>query len=205
MRRRLLLAPIVLLGSIVLAACGNGGDEGAASTTNPTAATGRSAAQVKPLEGKNLDRAFIMGMSAHHQAAMDMARVELEKGTNAEVKALAQKIVTAQQQEIADLKRIAEARFDFTPETTMSGPMGVMMGVPMSSDPSKMADELRSMPDTDRSFMEMMIPHHANAIAMADEERRNGGDSELKTMAEKVIADQAEEIGEMQRLLAAGA
>lgn len=46
------------------------------------------------------DRDFMLQMRVHHQAAIEMARVELETGKNAEAKALAQQIVTSQQREI---------------------------------------------------------------------------------------------------------
>lgn len=50
----------------------------------------------------------------------------------------------------------------------------------------------------------MMMPHHASALVMADEERKNGETAELKNLAQTIIADQAREIGQMQGLLAAG-
>ena len=49
----------------------------------------------------NADVDFIRGMIAHHQGAIDMARIVLEHGTDAEVKKLAEDIIAAQEGEIA--------------------------------------------------------------------------------------------------------
>ena len=49
------------------------------------------------------DVAFACGMIPHHQAAINMAEVELEHGDDQEMKDLAQAIIDAQTKEIAEL------------------------------------------------------------------------------------------------------
>lgn len=189
--------PVVLLtAAFTLGACGGGGNAGKPST-GPMGNT----VSTKPVSGADLDKAFIQGTVPHHQAAIDMANVEVQKGTNEQVKSVARSIITAQQAEIADLNNIGRDLFKLTPARTMSGPMGNMMGVPLSTDPSKMAGELSAAPRTDVAFLQMMIPHHASVITMAQEELKNGRDARLKTMSQSVIDTQAKEIGQMQALL----
>ncbi|PWC31472.1 hypothetical protein TSO352_30705 [Azospirillum sp. TSO35-2] len=57
----------------------------------------------KPMAG-NADQDFARMMAAHHQGAIDMARVELEHGKDPELKAMAQKIVDDQTKEIQQLQ-----------------------------------------------------------------------------------------------------
>jgi uncharacterized protein (DUF305 family) len=50
------------------------------------------------------DREFIDMMIPHHEGAIHMARAELEKGADPELKALAEDIIEAQQREITEMR-----------------------------------------------------------------------------------------------------
>lgn len=50
----------------------------------------------------------------------------------------------------------------------------------------------------------MMIPHHASAIVMSDEEAKNGAAPKAKTLAMTIVRAQAREVGQMQGLLTSG-
>jgi uncharacterized protein (DUF305 family) len=52
----------------------------------------------------NADKDFVRGMIAHHQGAIDMAKVELEYGKDAEIRKLAEGIIAAQEGEIKQMK-----------------------------------------------------------------------------------------------------
>ena len=54
-------------------------------------------------------------------------------------------------------------------------------------------------PDVD--FVRGMIPHHQGAIDMAKVQLAHGKDPAIRAMAEKIIADQEKEIGQMQEWL----
>jgi uncharacterized protein (DUF305 family) len=71
-----------------------------------------SDAQMKQLSdamGKQADKVFLTLMIDHHQGAIDMGKTELAQGSNAQVKKLAQAIVTTQTAEIAQMKTLLKS------------------------------------------------------------------------------------------------
>lgn len=56
----------------------------------------------------DIDVAFVCGMIPHHQGAIDMAKAELQYGKDEWTKAMAQKVIDAQTQEIADMTKWLE-------------------------------------------------------------------------------------------------
>ncbi|WP_290056103.1 DUF305 domain-containing protein [Amycolatopsis solani] len=55
-------------------------------------------------KGAEFDKRWLDMMIKHHQGAVDMAETELSKGSNPEAKALARKIIDAQQAEITEMQ-----------------------------------------------------------------------------------------------------
>jgi len=78
---------------------------------------GYKTAMMKAMEGMPMmkftgdaDLDFMSHMRVHHQLAVDMAKVDLANGKDAEVKKLAQDIITAQEKEIAVINAWLKAK-----------------------------------------------------------------------------------------------
>jgi uncharacterized protein (DUF305 family) len=70
--------------------------------------TGEEMAQLRGAKAAAFDRMWTQLMIKHHQGAIEMARAELAKGSSSEAKALAQKIVDAQQAEITEMQPLTK-------------------------------------------------------------------------------------------------
>ena len=140
------------------------------------------------------DQAFIEMMVPHHQMAVDMAKVELARGTDPQTKALATKVIAEQAKEIAQMKAWSKAWYGTdVPDMSMAEDMA-MMGMNMDMD------ALRSTSEPDRMFLTMMLPHHAGAVIMASNAPTASQHAELAALKKQIVASQSAEMGLMQQM-----
>ncbi|WP_367103253.1 DUF305 domain-containing protein [uncultured Psychrobacter sp.] len=148
------------------------------------------------------DVAFAHGMLGHHVGAVDMAKIQLKYGTDAEMRQLAQEIIDAQQSEIEQMQGwldnnpdAAEPSADTKAmQQAYSGGMDAMHGEMMLG----IAD-----PDPDMAFARGMLPHHVGAVDMAEAQLKYGKDAEMRELAQQVIDAQQAEIEQMRNWITA--
>lgn len=153
-----------------------------------------------------IDAHFIEQMIPHHEDAVTMSKIALEKSQREEVKELAENIISAQSKEINDMKSWYKEWFNRELPTgsevmqhhgMMSGSsmhMG-MMGNEMD------IESLENSEDFDREFIEQMIPHHQMAVMMANMLKNSTEREEMKTLADNIINSQTSEIELMRAWL----
>jgi uncharacterized protein (DUF305 family) len=133
------------------------------------------------------ERSFLEQMAPHHESAVEMATMALERSTHPQLRRLARGIIDAQEGEIAKMRDWHRAWYGSQLER------GTAMHTEMD------ALENATGPDFDREFLRLMIAHHASAIVMADAVTMDSPRAEVAALAREIIAAQSNEIGQMQR------
>ena len=80
-------------------------NEQASTDTSMTAIMQMSTESLKGKMGDEFDKAFVAETIAHHQGAIDMAKLSLENAKHDEVKQLSRDIIAAQEKEIAQMNQ----------------------------------------------------------------------------------------------------
>jgi len=193
-----LAAALALSGcTINFGAPGNDDDRGMGnrgSDQGPMMGNGSDSDEFSPS-----DIMFAMMMIPHHQQAIDMSDLALERSTNADVRALAQQIRDAQAPEIEQMEEWLDAAGAGSSMGGNMGDMGMGMGG-MLSDDEMAALEDATGSEFDRLFLEGMIEHHEGAIQMT-RMIRNSGNPEVKALGEAIVESQTAEIERMEQLL----
>lgn len=135
---------------------------------------------------------FLRMMVPHHDSALAMARLAVERSGRPEVREFAQDVLDGQRAEVTMMERFHREFFGGELEPDTSGPHGM---VDLSGLENAEGEAF------DRMFLELMIPHHASALTMVDAMRAGGPRPELDMLGDGIVASQAREIGEMQAWL----
>jgi uncharacterized protein (DUF305 family) len=146
------------------------------------------------------DVAFATNMIPHHQQAVELSALVPDRSTNAELVGLAQQISGGQQPEI-DVMKVFLVQWNENPDASsgQGGHGSTMAGMVDAATMTKL--ESLSGAEFDKLWLESMISHHQGAIEMAKAEIANGDNVDAKALANKIVAAQEAEIGQMKQML----
>ncbi len=212
--------PALLLAAIALAACGSTAQGSAQTSPRPAAdsqadqaAIAKAAADSARYPYTAADVHFMSGMISHHAQAIKMAGWAPTHGAGPSVRILCERIINAQQDEIATMQQWLRDRRQPVPEASPAG-MKVMMDgaehemlMPGMLTEAQMGqlDQARG-PEFDRLFLIFMIQHHRGAVSMVQElfgSYGAGQDQVVFKFASDVNIDQTTEIARMEKILIA--
>lgn len=143
----------------------------------------------------NIDRNFIEQMIAHHEGAIEMAKLALQKSDHPEIRQLADDIISSQTAEIKQMQSWYKQWYG-TEVPKLGGSHGMSMGPMM--DGTGDIQRLSAAADFDKEFLDEMIPHHQMAVMMAEMLRNGTVRPEMKTLAASIITGQTKEINSMR-------
>lgn len=206
MMRAQVAATLAVTAALTLAACGTDDNASPGSSSSSSSMPGMddstapttAATLTAPVDHSDKDVEFATMMIPHHQQAVEMADMAVEKATNAQVKQLATAIKAAQDPEIKEMSGWLTGWGKPVPSPGMSHSMpgSGMMTEQEMTDLGK-----ASGPAFDRMWVQMMIKHHQSAVAMAKTEQTSGESAKAIELAKKIETAQNAEIATMQKLL----
>lgn len=158
----------------------------------------------RPASPGSVDVGFYRDMTTHHEQAVQLALIELDRGENPIVQSFAREILIFQDRELGimdtrlnDWGQPAAER----PPTAM-GWMG-MRPVPVEQMPGLATDEqiadLRAAAgaEADALFLDLMAEHHRGGVHMANYAAEHADRSEVRALARRMARQQSGEINEM--------
>jgi uncharacterized protein (DUF305 family) len=181
-------------------------------------------APARPAEG-SADAGFARDMAAHHAQAVEMAEIVRGRTADTTIRAVATDVSLTQTSQIGIMQgwlgawqlpvgstqpRMAwmQGGMDGMHDAASmqpagSGPLadGRMPGMASPADVAR----LRTLPRTemDRLFLRLMISHHLAGVQMAEAGAQLASQSEVRALAENIVASQRAEVVQMRDMLTA--
>jgi len=209
---------VTLLGAMLVAGCATGGatmrsssQHTSSTSQGDVAAIAKARADSARLPYTTADIHFMSGMIGHHAQAIAMSRWAPTHGASPAIQRLAERIINAQQDEIATMQQWLRDRLQPVPDASA---MAMKMDMPgmhhemlmpgmLTEAQMKQLDDARGK-EFDRLFLTFMIQHHNGALTMVKDlfdSYGAGQDETVFKFASDVNVDQTTEIARMQRML----
>ncbi len=148
----------------------------------------------------SIDSHFIEQMIPHHEGAVAMATLALQKSKRPEIKTLATAIIADQNKEIAEMTGWYKTWFgkDVPKGSASMTGGGMMQAGGMHTGGADEMKTLENATDFDKAFLEAMIPHHQLALMMVQMLASGSNRPEMQQLAKNITASQSKQIQEMQ-------
>jgi uncharacterized protein (DUF305 family) len=150
------------------------------------------------------DVSFMQGMIHHHEQALDMTALLVQRTSREDLRTLGLRIELSQEDEIKMMRRWLELRGREVPGEHARHEPGapLMPGMLTPEEMGRLA--VATGPVFDKLFLEFMIKHHAGALTMVQELFSSPGaaqEPEIFAFASDIDADQRVEIDRMGAML----
>ncbi len=166
-----------------------------AGTTPPSRPVAAGGCALPPGQA-SADAHFITMMIPHHEGAIAMADLALQRSARGQIRALAERIRASQSRENAQMRRWYRQWYGSDVPRWQRPGRGMGWGMPGFTTS---LEALRSAPDFDRAFLEQMIAHHRMGVMMASHAQAGSLHPELRDLEAAMVRVQSEEIEQMAR------
>ncbi len=151
---------------------------------------------------ENMDAHFIEQMIPHHEDAITMANLAIDRAQHDEIKTLSESIKKTQSEEITKMKEWYRDWYgkDVSEGTQVMGGHGMGaagMNMGMMGNETD-TQRLENAENFDKAFIEEMIPHHQMAVMMAQMLLRGTNRPEMRELGQDIIDAQTKEINDMR-------
>lgn len=148
--------------------------------------------------GDEHDRFYIANMIAHHQGAVDMAKLAQTRAKHSELKTMANDIISAQTTEINNMLGWQKAwGYPATSGEMMVDHSGMATMEEMATATTELG--AKTGDEFDKAFLKQMIAHHESAVSMSRPGAKNAGHKEVKDLTKAIIDAQTSEISQMRQ------
>lgn len=143
---------------------------------------------------------FLYGMIPHHKAAIEMSESLLKYGgENAEIKKIAENIITNQSKEIEEMEDLIK-RMELNPNVDEKKEQDYLKEYNNMLNKHNNND-MSNVNSVDKAFAMEMIKHHEMAVSMSEIVLKYTGNKDVVDLAQNIIESQKAEIKQIREII----